>query len=269
MRVVVEDDDVHLTADVQGVGSLIVYHPSFARWGRDLAPVRDALVEAGHRVAMFDPRGVGESTGPLEGVTMHNLAADLLRVARSLGSPPYRFIGHAFGNRVARCAAADAPDEVDRIALLAAGGAIEGKREAYAALQRSMDLTLSIDERTAALRASLFAPQNDPSTWLDGWHPRAAIAQTAARATPIAEWADAGRARLLVIQGLDDALAPPENGRQLVARLGARRASLIELPDAGHVLDPRTTRRHHRRINQIFRITVFGEENGSSSSGFW
>jgi pimeloyl-ACP methyl ester carboxylesterase len=39
------------------------------------------------------------------------------------------------------------------------------------------------------------------------------------------------------VQGLDDVLAPPVNGRALVERLG-RRASLIEVPDAGHAMLP-------------------------------
>jgi pimeloyl-ACP methyl ester carboxylesterase len=238
MRVVVDDGDIHLTADVSGEGPLIVCHPGFGRWGRDFESVRNVLLTAGRRVALFDPRGVGESTGPLDDLTMHDLAADLLRVARQLAAPPFDFVGHAFGNRVVRCAAANARSEVGRIALIGAGGAVPGTPEAYAALQRAMNIDLPRDVRLEALRLSLFAPGNDPTSWLDGWHATAIATQGAAvRATPEADWADAGTAQVLVVQGLDDALAPPVNGRELVARLGAR-ATLVEVTNAGHAMLP-------------------------------
>jgi pimeloyl-ACP methyl ester carboxylesterase len=238
MRVVVDDGDIHLTADVTGEGPLIVCHPGFGRWGRDFESVRSVLLTAGRRVALFDPRGVGESTGPLEDLTMHDLAADVLRVARQLAAPPFDLVGHAFGNRVVRCAAADAPAEVGRIALIGAGGAVPGTPEAYAALQRAMNVDLPRDERLEALRQSLFAPGNDPTSWLDGWHATATATQGAAlRATAESDWADAGSADVLVLQGLDDVLAPPVNGRELANRLGAR-AKLIEIANAGHAMLP-------------------------------
>jgi len=238
MRVVVDDGDIHLTADVSGEGPLIVCHPGFGRWGRDFEAVRSVLLTAGRRVALLDPRGVGESTGPLDGLTLHDLAADLLRVARQLAAPPFDLVGHAFGNRVVRCAAADAPSEVGRVALIGAGGAVPGSPEAYAALQRAMDIGLPPDVRFEALQQSLFAPGNDPTSWLDGWHATAIATQSAAlRATPDHDWADAGAARVLVVQGLEDVLAPPINGRELVARLGSR-ASLVEVANAGHAMLP-------------------------------
>ena len=238
MRVVVDDGDIHLTADVTGEGPLVVCHPGFGRWGRDFEAVRNVLLTAGRRVALFDPRGVGESTGPLDGLTMHDLATDVLRVARQLGAAPFDLVGHAFGNRVVRCAAADAPDEVGRVALIAAGGSIPAAPGAYAALQRAMNLELSQVERLAALQESLFAAGNDPTSWLDGWHAIAVAAQSAAlRATPDSDWLDSGAARVLVVQGLDDVLAVPANGRELVARLGSR-ASLVEIANAGHAMLP-------------------------------
>jgi pimeloyl-ACP methyl ester carboxylesterase len=238
MRVVVDDGAIRLTADVSGEGPLVVFHPGYGRWGRDFEAVRNVLLTAGRRVALFDPRGVGESTGPLDGLTMHDLADDLLRIARQLAGPPFDLVGHAFGNRVVRTAAADAPGEVARIVLIGAGGSVPGSPEAYAALQRAMDGDRPRAERLDALRASLFAPGNDPTSWLDGWHATAVAAQGAAlRATPESDWADGGAAQVLVIQGLDDVLAPPANGRALVERLGAR-ARLVEVANAGHAMLP-------------------------------
>ena len=97
-----------------------------------------------------------------------------------------------------------------------------GSPEAYAALQRAMNVDLPRDVRLEALRQSLFAPGNDPTSWLDGWHATAIATQGAAlRATPEHDWADAGSAQVLVVQGLDDVLAPPVNGRELVGPAGS------------------------------------------------
>jgi pimeloyl-ACP methyl ester carboxylesterase len=101
-----------------------------------------------------------------------------------------------------------------------------------------MDTRLSTPERLDALRVSMFAPGNDPSGFLDGWHEQAVAAQRAAlAATLAAEWLDAGTAPLLVVQGLDDALAPPANGREMKARLGER-VRLVEIAGAGHAMLP-------------------------------
>lgn len=55
----------------------------------------------------------------------------------------------------------------------------------------------------------------------------------AASATPIAEWWTAGKAPVLIIQGLADVAAVPANGRMLAEELGAR-GRLVELEGVGH-----------------------------------
>jgi pimeloyl-ACP methyl ester carboxylesterase len=49
------------------------------------------------------------------------------------------------------------------------------------------------------------------------------------------EWWGAGTAPLLVIQGLDDEIAPPDNGYALREQFGDR-VRIIDLPRAGHFL---------------------------------
>jgi pimeloyl-ACP methyl ester carboxylesterase len=122
--------------------------------------------------------------------------------------------------------------------LIGAGGDVPASPESYDALQRAMNIDLPRTVRLEALRQALFAPGNDPSSWLDGWHATAIATQgIAVRVTPERDWADAGSAQVLVVQGLDDVLALPVNGRELVARLGAR-ATLIEIANAGHAMLP-------------------------------
>jgi pimeloyl-ACP methyl ester carboxylesterase len=56
------------------------------------------------------------------------------------------------------------------------------------------------------------------------------------RNVPLEDWWNAGTAApLLVIQGLDDIVAPPGNGHALREQLGER-VRLIDLPRAGHFL---------------------------------
>jgi pimeloyl-ACP methyl ester carboxylesterase len=57
----------------------------------------------------------------------------------------------------------------------------------------------------------------------------------AAAATPVEDWWTAGAAEIVIIQGLLDVSAPPENGRLLKAQIGSR-ARLIELAGIGHAL---------------------------------
>jgi pimeloyl-ACP methyl ester carboxylesterase len=50
-----------------------------------------------------------------------HLAADIAGVLEALAAAPAHVVGHAFGNRVARCLATDRPDPVRRVVLLAGG----------------------------------------------------------------------------------------------------------------------------------------------------
>ena len=63
-------------------------------------------------------------------------------------------------------------------------------------------------------------------------------ADRGSRATPVEGWWNAGSAApLLVIQGLQDTVAPPENGRMMKAELGDR-VELLDIDGAGHALLP-------------------------------
>jgi pimeloyl-ACP methyl ester carboxylesterase len=227
-----------LSVQQRGTGETVVLIPSWARGAEDFADLMQALAAAGFRTIAVNPRGVGGSTGLLDGLTLHTLAADVAGVIEALDAAPAHVLGHGFGNRVARCLAADRPDLVRTVILLAAGGLVEPAREAMAALERTLTEDLSEAEWLAAIRQShFFAPSSDPMIWRRGWWPAVAAAQLAAsRATPLAEWWDAGTAPMLVVQGLED-FVPPANGRALRQTLGDR-VRLIELARAGHALLP-------------------------------
>ena len=51
----------------------------------------------------------------------------------------------------------------------------------------------------------------------------------------LAEWWAGGIAPMLIVQGLDDKVAPPENDRRMLEEFGDR-ITLIEIEEAGHVM---------------------------------
>ncbi len=53
----------------------------------------------------------------------------------------------------------------------------------------------------------------------------------------VEEWWGAGKARLLVVVGLQDVVAPPENGRLIKDEFGDR-VTLQEIDGAGHAMLP-------------------------------
>jgi pimeloyl-ACP methyl ester carboxylesterase len=131
-----------------------------------LAPFAQRLAETGFRVVAVNWRGIGESTGPLEGLTLHHLGADIAGVIEALAAAPVHLVGHAFGNRVARCLAADRPDLVRSVVLLAAGGLVATDPEAIRAAQRLRHENLTESEPLELRKAVHLSPVSDPRLML-------------------------------------------------------------------------------------------------------
>lgn len=109
------------------------------------------------------------------------------------------FVGHAFGNRVARMVATEHPDVVAGVVCLAAGGAVAPSREATDALVSVFDESLSSAAHVTAVAAAFFSPGNDPAPFLDGWHSDVAaehLADTAGEPVKILDVPRAGHALL-------------------------------------------------------------------------
>jgi pimeloyl-ACP methyl ester carboxylesterase len=229
---------VQLELSCAGSGPAVLLLPSLGRGAGDFDLLSAALAGAGFHAIALNPRGIGASRGPMQGVTLHDLAADAAAVIRARAGGAAHVVGHAFGHRIACCLAVDHPRCVRRLVLLGAGGRVEAEREAREAFKRFLTESLSSAERAAAVKAANFAAGSDPSPWLEGWWTATAVAQIeAAKRTPHEEWWASGSAEILVVQGLEDRMAPPENGRALARTLG-RRVRLVEVRQAGHALLP-------------------------------
>jgi pimeloyl-ACP methyl ester carboxylesterase len=217
-----------------GSGAALVLLPGLGRPAQDLDLLAGRLRAAGYRVILPDPRGDGASTGPLEGLTLHDLAADVAAVIEAFDLQGVTIVGHAFGNRIARCVAADRPDLVTRVVLLGCSGKVQPTPEIAEAIRLAQAIDTPDDVRADAVRAAWFGPDSDITPWMSGWsQPVMKAYLAAAAATDIADWWTAGRAAVLIIQGAADVAAPPENGRLLKEEIGDR-AELCDLPGVGH-----------------------------------
>lgn len=229
---------------VQGQGMPLVILPSLGRGAADYDALAAALADAGLRVIRPQPRGIGRSRGAMAGLSMHDLAADVaLVIAQEVGGPVH-VVGHAFGNFVARALATDCPELVTALCLLAASaGKLPSGESPYApevweAIFKSGDMSLPQEQRRGYLQCAFFAPGNDPSPWLAGWHAEAKAAQAHALATtPIDHYYAAGQAPILHLQATCDAVAPLKHGYLLKDSLGPR-VEVEFIEKAGHALVP-------------------------------
>src|SRR5437763_628831 len=76
-RGLVRHDDVTIELISEGSGPLIVLLPSLGRDSDEFDPIAEQVSAAGFRVLRPQPRGFGQSTGPLQNITLHDLARDV------------------------------------------------------------------------------------------------------------------------------------------------------------------------------------------------
>jgi pimeloyl-ACP methyl ester carboxylesterase len=242
----VDRGDVHIEVIAQGLGPVIVILPSLGRGAEDYNIVAALLARDGFRVLRPEPRGIGASTGPMTGLTLHDFAADIAAAIEHERKGPAVVVGHAYGHFVARTLATDRPDLVRGVVLAAAsaGKVPPGVHEPSVtpevreAIEKSGDISLPEADRLRYLQFAFFAPGHDPHAWLNGWHPETEKAENAAsRATPVDEWFACGTARILDLQAETDAVAPRKFAGVLKAALGDR-VTVVMIPDAGHALVP-------------------------------
>lgn len=181
----------------------------------DLARV---LAAGGLQALCVNMRGTGESRGSLDGITVHDLAADVAGVLEALDCGPAHLVGHAFGSRVARCLAVDRPSLVRNVTLLAAGGLIGPATPLGTGFRNATEVKMNGSDCVTVLGARWLSPASDPKI----------LAQVEC-------WPAMHLAHLATIQGLDDEAAPPGNGHALREQFGER-VRVIDLPRAGHFL---------------------------------
>jgi pimeloyl-ACP methyl ester carboxylesterase len=234
-RMAVTRGAVTIDVLVEGEGPPIVLLPSLGRGAEDFEPIAARLARAGFMVLRPQPRGIGASTGPLTGIDLHDCAADVAAVIEAADAGSAFVVGHAFGNRVARMLASDRPDLVRAISLVAANvGHHPSPANVRAAIRASADPSLPDNILLDALRFAFFAPGNDPSPWLRGWHPDVLAAQRVAgdKTSREADFAG-GAAPILYLQPTHDPLAHGEHAQEYRRLLGDR-VTILMIPQSSH-----------------------------------
>ncbi len=233
--------NVQIEANINGTGEIIIL---LAAGGQD-ASIFDSftplLNKVGYKTVAINRRGFAGSKGPLEDLTLHDLANDIAGVLKKLGGNPVHVLGWAFGNRVARCLAEDHPQLVKSVILLAAGGEVPPEPETLKVIAILGNPNSSREEVYGALKFWLFSPSTDMETvnqvfsGRKTWPKAQQAHNKASQATPLMEWRNGGQAPMLIIQGLDDKSAVPENGH-ILKKEYSERIKLVDIENVGHFM---------------------------------
>lgn len=239
-------DGAELAVTVTGDGPPLLMIPGLGASRRVYGPLVPRL--AGRLcVAVFDPRGTGESAMTPGPSTMAQLAADAVAVLDAAGLPAAAVWGASMGGMVAQHLALLHPQRVTSLLLACTtcGGAhaVPPSREAAAAVQGRGARTPGDAYRLACrvlyaedwqrahpdlveaeiaerarnpVRPGVFAAQQAAVRGHDTWEALPRIA-----------------AMTLVLHGTADAVVPPENGGILAQRIPGARLHL--LPGRGHL----------------------------------
>jgi pimeloyl-ACP methyl ester carboxylesterase len=234
---IVRTNDVQIEVVIDGRGPAIVLLPSLARDSDDYDEVAEGLAAAGFSVLRPKPRGIGNSKGPMTGITLHDFARDIAEAVKAHGGGRAVVVGHAYGNWVARMTATDYPDLV-RGVVIAAAAAKQYPPELSTAVTTAGNLSLPDEKRLEALRFAFFAPSHDATVWLKGWHPDIRDSQRAAvAAVKQSDWWAGGTAPLLDLQAANDPFKPQSKRNEMKDEFGSR-VTIAVIPNASHALIP-------------------------------
>jgi pimeloyl-ACP methyl ester carboxylesterase len=211
----------------------VVLLPSLGRPASDFDELCTLLRTAGfHALSIDPPRSLpGEPT-------LHDLADYVIQSIDTEAITTFHLVGHAFGNRLARMVTNDYSDRVLSLTLLAAGGHVEMERDILQSLIACYDETLSDEMHMHHVSRAFFAEGNDAEVWRKGWMPDVMRLQQAALSrVDRTEWWDAVAPRVLVVQALQDVIAPMGNGQKYASDHPAI-TTLVDIDGAGHAMLP-------------------------------
>ncbi|AHG63229.1 alpha/beta fold hydrolase [Advenella mimigardefordensis] len=218
----------------QGNGPLVLLIASTGRGTQEFGPLAERLAQRGYRVLRPEPRGIGGSHGPMDGVSFHDFANDFAAVIRNEGNNAI-LAGHAYGNWIARTMASDHP-ELARGVVLVAAGAKTWPKELSEAITMINDPASSREQRLDGLKLAFFAEGSDPEPWLEGWNQAVTQSQRAARKlTNRDDWWAGGKAPMLDLQGGADPFRPQASRDELKNEFGDR-VTVKVIDNASHAL---------------------------------
>ena len=236
-RVMVKAGPARLDVVIDGQGPAVVLLPSSQRDSLHETDFCQALAAEGYTVLRPQPRGMGGSVGPLEAITLFDLADDIAAVIENFGHGRVVVAGHAFGHSIARVTALRHPTRLRGVAQLGAAMS-DVPRHLLAMLDQIADGGQTPAARLQALQTAFFATGNDPTPWLNGWYPNLRPAYRRAARHPTREdWWSRSPVPVLDLQGAEDPWRPPATRNELRDVLGAR-VTVAVVDGASHALLP-------------------------------
>lgn len=222
-----------------GDGPAVIMLASAGREASDFNELATRIADAGHSVFLVQPPEIDGARASKDAPDLFTLAEDLAPVLDRAQGPAV-LVGHAFGNRVARAAGTRYPEQTKAIVLLAAGDRVPIPERANAALKACFNPFQSREVRLSNIRYAFFSGDNDiPDYWVRGWHGKTAVLQgQATYSTDPDSWRAGGSAPMLVLTGLDDTIATPENTIDVLEKDYPDRVHPVRIKNAGHALLP-------------------------------
>jgi pimeloyl-ACP methyl ester carboxylesterase len=236
-RELLVDGNVTIDVIVDGAGPAVVLLPSSLRDSEDFDDVASLIAAKGFKVLRPQPRGMGRSSAPPVGMTLHTLAKDVALTIERLSGGQAVVVGHAYGHWTARVMAMNHPHLVRGVVVAGASAKVfpVGTAEALAI---GSDPTKPDADRISALQKVMFAKGNDPKMWLTGWHPQLRAAYRAAGAVPAKEvWFNQASSPILDLQGDQDPWRPAATRNELKDVIGDK-VTVQVISNASHALLP-------------------------------
>lgn len=235
----------------EGTGTPLVLVQGAGVIGEGWRPQIDAL-RASHAIVALDNRGIGGSTYRASALTIEDMAADVLAIADAEGFDRFHLAGHSIGGLIAQEIALRARPRMLGLALLCTferGG--QASRLTPAIIWKGLRTRIG----TRAMRRQAFMELVMPGGYLAGVDREALASQlatlfghdladqpaivmkqlgAASRFDASGRLQDLAGVPTLVLSARHDAIALPEYGRALAARIpGAR---YVEIADGGHAV---------------------------------
>ncbi|MEZ5285925.1 MAG: alpha/beta fold hydrolase [Vicinamibacterales bacterium] len=214
------------------------------------------LVEAGFAVVRYDKRGVGQSGGRTESVTLGDYAEDARAVVRWLQQRKdvdrdrIAVVGHSEGAAVAMMLASR--EKRVKAVVLIAGPGTSGSELVLEQQRHALDVMKASDEDRAAkiaLQQKIHAAILDDGSWDGVPDPVRRTADTPwfhslLAFDPARVMKDVDQP-VLIVQGELDTQVPPHHADTLLALAAARRRKvdeeILKVPGVNHLLVPATT----------------------------
>lgn len=211
----------------------------------------------------YDHRGIGESTGPTEGLSIELLVEDAIALLDALGWERAHVVGHSMGGVIAHQLALDHPQRVRTLSLLCT---FSRGKEALSLSPRMLGLGLRSRIGTVSMRRNAFAEMVMPRAYLESRGRASAVAQLeevfgrdlAEAPEVVSRQLEAMRRHdaserlpelasipTLVMVGSHDPIARPEFGMRLSGAIGSAR--YVEFDDASHALPIQ----HPQAVNEL------------------